>query len=175
VKRGIGVFLTGFFVIILYFVLGVIGILPAHSLVPNVFVSFIIFVLVCSTILSLMVLQFGVFSRAISRSRIFKRYSEPNPRLFRRAIRDGVDGVEKLVVGSETTTFREACLDQWQFSSVDRKSNWLIKDERGNDATDYPLSRFDGVLIIQGEYQTDAPLDKSDEYSSIHDSVEYYD
>ncbi len=174
-KRGIGVFLAGCFIIIFYFILAINGILPPHALSPNVFPSFVIFVLFCTTLVTVWVLQFGVFSQAFSRSRYLNRYSDPNPSLFSRVVRDGIEGVEKLVTGSEKTTFREACLDNWQFKSVVRKSDWMVRDERGNDVTDQPLSRFDGVLYIEGDYPIMESSNESDEYTSIHDSVEYYD
>ena len=174
-KRGIGVFLAGCLVIILYYILALNGVLPTYALQPNIFPGFVTFVLVCTTIVTVLVLQFGAFSRAISRSRYLNRYSEPNPRSFRRVVRDGIEGVEKLVTGSEKTTFREACLDNWQFKSVVRKSDWMVRDERGNDVTDQPLSRFDGVLYIEGDYPIMESSNESDEYTSIHDSVEYYD
>jgi len=175
VKKGIGVFVGGCFVIILYYILAINGILPPYALLPNVFPGFVIFVLFCTTIVSVLVLQFGVFSRTISRSKYLNKYSKPNPRSYRRAVRDGIEGLEKLVTGSETTTYRKACLDNWQFKSVSRKSNWMVRDERGNDVTDELLSRSDGILIIEGEYPTQETSNESDEYSSIHDSVEYYD
>lgn len=174
-KRGIGVFLAGCFIIIFYFILAINGILPPHALLPNVFPSFVIFVLFCTTLVTVWVLQFGVFSQAFSRSRYLNRYSDPNPSLFSRVVRDGIDGVEKLVTGSEVTTFREACLDNWQFKSVIQKSNWMVRDDRGNDVTDLPLSRFDGILVIEGEYPTMETSNESDEFTSILDSVEYYD
>jgi hypothetical protein len=146
-----------------------------YALLPNIFPSFVIFVLFCTTLVTVVVLQFDKFSRAMSRSKYLKKYSEPNPRLYRRVVRDGIEGVEKLVTGSETTTFREACLDNWQFKSVDKKSDWMVRDERGNDVTDQPLSRFDGILFIEGEYPTMESSNESDEYTSIRDSVEYYD
>ena len=174
-KKGIGVFLVGCLVIILYFILAISGILPPYALHPNVFPSFVLFVLFCTTLVTVMVLQFGVFSRAMSRSRYLNKYSEPNPRLFRRVVRDGIDGVEKLVTGSETTTFREARLNNWQFKSVIKKSNWMVRDERGNAVTDQPLSRFDGILVIEVEYPNMESSNEFDEFASIHDSVEYYD
>ncbi len=174
-KKGIGVFLGGCFVIILYYILGINGILPPYALLPNVFPGFVIFILFCTTIVTVLVIQFGIFSRAISRLKYLNKYSKPNPRLYRRAVRDGIEGVEKLVTGFETTTFREACIDNWQFKSVDKKSNWMVRDDRNNDVTDKPLSCFDGILIIEGEYPTMETSSESDEFTSIHDSVEYYD
>lgn len=106
------------------------------------------------------------------------RYKKSDSLIFKRVIRDGYDGPEFIVDGSENTTFSEACKDQWQFTSVNKKSNWFIKDERGNDITNAFLISYSGISILISEYESEKrekDFSKSHEYSSIHDSVTYYD
>jgi hypothetical protein len=138
---------------------------------PQVFLG-LLFIII---LFSLATFQFEVFSHFMSRSRALKRYKPADPTVFARAVRDGEDGVEYLISGTETTLFREACLDNWQFENVDKKSSWYVIDERGNDVSNEPLSRFDGVFRLIGSIKTAELSDESNEYSSIHDSVEYYD
>ena len=106
------------------------------------------------------------------------RYKDSDCLIFKRVIRDGYDGAEFIIEGDEKTTFGEACKEQWQFKSVNRNSNWFIKDERGNDVTDMLLILYSGIGILIHEYGSEKKemySDKSDEYPSIHDSVKYYD
>ena len=153
------------------YLLAFFGVLPSYTLIPVVFGGFVFIIVM----IAFVVAQIGIFSSFMSRSKHLKKYSDPDPSVYSRAVKDGADGPDYLIRGSETTTFREACLDNWQFKSVDRKSNWMVRDDRGNDVTDQSLSRFDGILIMEGEYWTEEPSNESDEYTSIHDSVEYYD
>ena len=115
--------------------------------------------------------------RYISRKR--KRIlTERDSTKYRRVVRDGVDGSEVLVFGSENTTFRDACIASWQFESANRNSNWLVKDDRGNDITNSLLSSFGGIAVLIGDYGTQShreSLDTSAEYSDLRDSVEYFD
>ena len=116
------------------------------------------------------------FGREVRKGR--RRYKESESSIFKRVIKDGPDGNEFIVSGDTETTFGQACKDCWQFESVSRNSSWYIKDERGNDVTDMPLTSSDGICILIKEYGSGKQKkehDKASESSSIHDSVEYYD
>lgn len=102
-------------------------------------------------------------------------YSAMDPSILSRVVKDGLEGDEFLVRGSRETTFREACIANWQFKYVDRKSDWLVTDSKGNDVSKEPLSRFDGLFTLIRGNGTDESFDGADEPTSIHDSVEYYD
>ncbi|MBY8996689.1 MAG: hypothetical protein KGD60_03070 [Candidatus Thorarchaeota archaeon] len=56
-------------------------------------------------------------------------FKESDSTKIRRVVRDVVEGPERLVFGSETVTFREACIASWKFDGVSRKSNWFVKDD----------------------------------------------
>ncbi|MGY5860701.1 MAG: hypothetical protein RTU63_15140 [Candidatus Thorarchaeota archaeon] len=106
------------------------------------------------------------------------RYKDSDSSMIKRVIKDGYDGEEVIVSGNRETTFGQACKDQWQFVSVKRNSRWYIKDDRGNDVSDKLLQSVDGIFVLVPEYGSESQKelpDKSDEYSSIHDSVTYYD
>jgi len=110
--------------------------------------------------------------------RQFLRYEERDESIRKRVIRDGPDGIEYVISGEKTMTFSQACKSNWPFQSIDKKSRWFIQDERGNDVSDRTLESSDGVFTIIPAYRSDSPKDESgkeDEYTSIHDSVEYYD
>ena len=98
-----------------------------------------------------------------------------------RFIRDPISDEEVIVVGSPDTTFRQACLQDWPFDGIRARSDWIIKDDKGNDITDAPLSRYDGNATIEGQYSTTQTQsyyeeDKSEDSFSTHsDAVEYYD
>jgi hypothetical protein len=105
-------------------------------------------------------------------------FRERNPSLCTKVIKDGIDGKDVLISGSREMTFGQACRSDWPFQSADQKSKWFIKDEHGNDVTDQSLESVDGVFILISDYSSGIQkeeYDKSDEYSSIHDSVTYYD
>jgi hypothetical protein len=98
--------------------------------------------------------------------------------LTKRVIKDGYDGPEFIVMGNGMITFRQACLDNWQFKSVREKSDWFIEDEHGNDVTNMSLDSIDGICTLIPEYGSQKQKKASDEdsiYSSIQDSVTYYD
>ena len=121
---------------------------------------------------------YGLVKGGRFKGRYNVRYKERDPSICRRVIRDGYDGVEFIVSGHKEDTFEQVCRANWQFESTDLKSKWYIKDEKGNDVSDKSLESVDGVFILIPEYsseRTKEEPDKSDEYSSLHDSVEYYD
>ena len=101
-----------------------------------------------------------------------------DPSQYQRVIKDGFDGSEYIISGPREMTFAEACRADWQFESTSPKSKWYIRDDKGNDVTEKPLESAEGIFILVPEYSTDTSRedsDDSDEYSSIHDSVTYYD
>jgi hypothetical protein len=105
-------------------------------------------------------------------------FRERDPSLCTRVIRDGIDGKEVLISGSREITFGQACRSDWLFQNTDQKSKWFIKDDHGNDVTDQSLESVDGVFILISDYSSGIQKEESDEseeYSSIHDSVTYYD
>ncbi|MHA1614066.1 MAG: hypothetical protein ACTSYJ_04425 [Candidatus Thorarchaeota archaeon] len=109
-------------------------------------------------------------------SNIVSRVRDPS--VCKRVIKDGFGGVEYIVSGDGEDTFGQACKNHWQFVSVKRDSGWFIKDDRGNDVTEMSLISYDGICILIPEFGSVKPKDKRDEaskYSSIQDSVEYYD
>jgi hypothetical protein len=101
-------------------------------------------------------------------------YSATDPSILGRVVNDGPEGHEYIVHGSGETSFREACTANWQFKYIDRKSDWIAVDNRGNDVSDEPLSRSDGLFTLIRQNGTDELSDRVDESSSIDDSVEYY-
>jgi hypothetical protein len=105
-------------------------------------------------------------------------YRERDPSQCQRVIRDGYDGVEIIISGSGGMTFAEACLADWQFKNLNQNSKWYIKDEHGNDVTEKTIDSTEGIFILVPEYEaitSKAEPNESDEYSSINDSVTYYD
>ncbi|MGY5860698.1 MAG: hypothetical protein RTU63_15125 [Candidatus Thorarchaeota archaeon] len=120
------------------------------------------------------------YKHRIHRGRLKSRrhYKDTESTIYNRVIKDGYDGAEFIVSGDSETTFGQACKNQWQFESVSRNSSWYIKDERGNDVTDMFLISSDGICILIPEYGSQKKTedrDKASRYSSIQDSVEYYD
>ncbi len=153
------------------FVLPDIGI--PYPLLFIIFIGCVILVIVVFTLKG--TLKGGI----VHGSRIGTRVTRVrDPSVYKRIIKDGYDGPEFIVMGDGNITFGQACRDNWQFMSVREKSRWFIKDERGNDVTDMSLFSFDGICILILEYGSGKEKkehSKVSEYSSIHDSVEYYD
>ena len=129
--------------------------------------------------ISVIVVSFAIIARGdMLHSGMGVRYRDRDPSICSRVIKDGYDGQEFIVSGSKDTTFAEACKANWQFESVSLKSKWFIKDEKGNDVSNRTLESSDGTFIIVPEYESEIvkdEKDESEEYSSIHDSVTYYD
>lgn len=127
---------------------------------------------------SIFAIIYGFVKGGLLQGQYTVRYRERDPSICRRVIRDGPDGAEFIVAGHKEDTFEQACIANWQFESTDLKSKWYIKDEKGNDVTDKPLESADGVFLLIPEYGSEIQkeeTDESDEYSSIHDGVTYYD
>ena len=76
------------------------------------------------------------------------RYSAQDPSTWMRVIRDGYNGQEFIITGDREETFAQACIANWFFESVKRKSKWYIKDEGGNDVSDKPLQSVDGIFTL---------------------------
>jgi len=120
----------------------------------------------------------GIAKGGLVHDRFAASYKERDPSICRRVIREGYDGAEFIITGDKEETFAQACRANWQFVRINKKSKWFVKDEKGNDVTDRFLESADGVFFIIPEYGSEMlkeETDESDEYSSIHDSVEYYD
>ena len=113
------------------------------------------------------------FGREVRQGR--SRNKESASLIFKRVIKDGIDGMEFIVSGDKETTFGQACKNHWQFESAKRDSGWFVKDTRGNDVTDMSLMSFDGICILVPEYGSEKKKDSDESISSIHDSVTYYD
>ncbi len=121
-------------------------------------------------------------------------YRDVDHSTLNRVVVDRIADEEMLIHGKADTTFREAALEYWGFSRIDRDSRWIILDDAGNDITDSPLSSFAGIAAIaaEGEMQS-APLGSGEEvsaavgsdesegseeeetFSSIDSGVEFYD
>lgn len=176
-KRSFALVIAALSVIVIYNILFSYGILPSY---PPFTLSI---GRAAVLILSFLLLACGVVSYFPQSRRYIARPQKSTLKgrdstKFRRVVRDGVEGPERLVFGSETTTFRDACIASWQFESVSRKSNWFVKDDRGNDITNILLSSFDGIATLFPEYGSEIARESSDqssEYSDLKDSVEYYD
>jgi hypothetical protein len=106
------------------------------------------------------------------------RYKPQDPSTCMRVIKGGPDGQEFIISGPREVTFAQACKANWPFKSVPQKSGWFIRDAQDNDVTNASLETVDGIFILVPEYGKEVQkeeTDESDEYSSIHDSVTYYD
>jgi len=183
-RRGMGIgalifliVLIGLFLVSLYvipplmedFVLPDIGI--PYPLLFIIIIGCVILVIVVSTLKG--TLKGGI----VHGSRIGTRVTRVrDPSIYKRVIKDGIDGMQFIVSGDKETTFGQACKDHWQFESVSRDSSWYIKDSRGNVVTDMSLTSFDGICILLPEYGSEKKKRDSDKsIYSIHDSVTYYD
>jgi len=176
-KKQIGLFITGIAVAILYSVFYMQGLLPHYAPSPLAFSEVLEIILICFCVASTYESVTPKSRRVIIQPREMV-FTDKASSKINRAVRDGIDGPERLVVGSETTTFREACIASWQFQCTRRRSNWFVKDDRGNDITNTLLSAFDGIATLVPDYTSETDIgepDESSEYSDLRDSVEYYD
>jgi hypothetical protein len=137
--------------------------------------------LIFLVILLIVVVELGyAFIEVTSNSKLYKTYSEPNPLICHRIVKDGHDGAEYLIIGPEEEKFGHACRKQWQFVKTDIHSNWIVKDERGNDITNASLQSSNGIAIVidiyGSEYLSDIEeSDISSVYTSIDEGTKYYD
>lgn len=90
-----------------------------------------------------------------------------------RVILDSSSGQECLVNGPASQTFREACIDDWPFDSIGKREPWIIRDDRGNDVSDLPLSEYNGIATISLPlgHQRSEPGEDED----MESSVTFYD
>ncbi|MFW9927464.1 MAG: hypothetical protein ACFFDM_11990 [Candidatus Thorarchaeota archaeon] len=153
------------------YILAVVGFLPPYTLMPPVFLGLVFII----SLFAIIIAQLGIFNHFMSRSKMLRKYADRDPTVFTRAVKDGVEGIEYLIRGPASSSFRNACLENWQFKNVNKRSSWMVVDEKGNDVTNAPLSRYDGVFTLVGRYVSQSSRNESEEYASIHDSVEYYD
>jgi hypothetical protein len=105
-------------------------------------------------------------------------YRDRDPTTCQRVIKDGYDGPEVIISGPRESTFAEVCRANWLFKNVAQNSSWFIRDSQGNDVGNASLESVDDIFILAPEYRTEVQKeepDKSEEISSIHDGVTYYD
>ena len=105
-----------------------------------------------------------------------------DPTVIQRVIMGGIIGQEVIVSGPPEMTYRDACLDDWQFKLIQRGSEWIIVDERKNDITNTPLASYHGIAkIVQigasAVHRTSAYTkeEKEQRESTSDYGVEYYD
>ncbi|MHA2425518.1 MAG: hypothetical protein ACXAEF_12075, partial [Candidatus Thorarchaeota archaeon] len=98
-------------------------------------------------------------------------------------VADPLSDEEHIISGKPEWTYRETCVREWPFKSISKSGDWIIKDEKGNDISNTPLDRYNGIASIEytisertstDEYKEKSD-DRSDEYSSIDQGVTYYD
>ncbi|MHA2022298.1 MAG: hypothetical protein ACTSWQ_01410, partial [Candidatus Thorarchaeota archaeon] len=141
-----------------------------YPLLFIIIIGCVILVIVVSTLK-------GTLKGGIVHGRVIA-YRDRDPSICKRVIKDGFGGTEYIVSGDKDDTFAQACKNYWQFESVKRDSGWFVKDARGNDVTEMSLNSYDGICMLIPEYGSVKTEDKHDEaskYSSIQESVEYYD
>ena len=108
-----------------------------------------------------------------------------NPTMIQRVIVDRENEREYIVEGLPSTTFREVCKENWPFNGIRQNNQWIIQDERGNDITGEPLESYNSIACIVGAIIYDQEIkmrelvkqiqDRSDDYSSMDEGVEFYD
>ncbi|MHA2374228.1 MAG: hypothetical protein ACXAEB_14555 [Candidatus Thorarchaeota archaeon] len=146
-----------------------------------------------STIVGLLVILLILFEIASRQVAVRVRHSLPSdlvgrPRdssMIQRVIVNRENEREYIVEGLPYTTFRDACIENWPFKGIGQRSKWIINDERGNDITSEPLESYNGIAFIVGTIMSFQEIqmreqvkelqDRSDEYSSMDEGVEFYD
>lgn len=92
-----------------------------------------------------------------------------------RVVKDPYNGEEILIGGKKTTTYGEACREDWDFKGIDKKASWILRDDKGNDITNMHLADYDGIVVIELlELEGHKTSDREKE-DSKHMGVEYYD
>jgi hypothetical protein len=160
-------------------ILSYVGILPT-PVTESVAISFFVFLCFLVVMLIVVLGLYYAFTDSMAGSKMLKKYQERDPTICERVVKDGPDGADYLISGPAKETFGDACKKHWQFVRTDKRSSWIIKDERGNDITNSPLESYDGIAMIVGtygaEYYTgESESDLPSDYTSIEDSTEYYD
>ncbi|MHA1857814.1 MAG: hypothetical protein ACTSUU_00035 [Candidatus Thorarchaeota archaeon] len=101
-------------------------------------------------------------------------YEEVDTAEIRRVVTDRSSGKEVIVCGTADTTFRQAALDYWDFD-IDRDSDWLVEDDRGNDISDTPLGSYGGLAFLAVRGMGASGTDRSPGSRGIDAGVEFYD
>jgi len=161
---------------VLYLGIGVIPPLLEDMVLPDIGIPYSTLFLIVLSVIIIAIIVVAVRGGLSVGSK--STYKDRDPSMRSRVIRDGPDGEEFIISDAKEETFGQACRKNWQFTSVNQNSKWFIKDEKGNDVTDRSLETVDGIFVLIPEYGSEITKeepDASDEISSIHDSVTYYD
>ncbi|MHA1480096.1 MAG: hypothetical protein ACTSQZ_01560 [Candidatus Thorarchaeota archaeon] len=120
--------------------------------------------------------------RIISKTAIRPTYRPLDPTFIQRVIIGELIGQEVIVSGPPEMTYRDACLDDWQFKLIQRGSEWIIVDERKNDITNTPLASYHGIakivqIGVSAIHRTSAYAKEEEEQEKPTSDygVEYYD
>lgn len=102
-----------------------------------------------------------------------------------RVIIENKSGRRHVISGWKDQTFRSACLEAWVFTSVKKKSDWTIIDDKGNDISDSPMSIYEGIARIGllgpmceqlvGDEATDYYTDDDRKNNDLERGVKFYD
>ncbi len=88
----------------------------------------------------------------------------------------------KNILQDDDDTFREACLKDWQFDSIEPGHEWIIQDEQGNDISNRKLLEYHGIAKIisvapmesRTTYEEGRTKDGTNVHSDIDQGVEFY-
>ena len=107
------------------------------------------FIFIMGFIMVFFIVSATCSERIISKTAIRPMERRPrDPSVMQRVIMGGLIGQEVIVSGPPEMTYRDACLDDWQFKLIQRGSEWIIVDERRNDITNTPLASYHGIAKI---------------------------
>ena len=86
----------------------------------------------------------------IAMQRMARLPDSPDDDIMSRVIRDSRSGVETIVQAQPNSTIREVLEDDWPFEK-NAAGEWYLVDERGNDVSNWPISNWDGIVVIRFE------------------------
>ncbi len=103
-----------------------------------------------------------------------RRVAEPrDSSVIQRVIVESYSGKEHIISASPETSFRDACRNDWIFSSVEMNKAWIIQDERGNDISNTPLSQYHGISRLISVEPMDYRQPHEDEMERMTSSSEH--
>ncbi|MFW9920673.1 MAG: hypothetical protein ACFFED_13800 [Candidatus Thorarchaeota archaeon] len=111
-------------------------------------------------------------------------YKARDNELITRVVIDPYTNSEHIISGAPDNTYRDACLSDWPFKSLNKRSGWIVTDEKGNDITNARLTSYQGIARIQSilpieKYESTRDdldtQDSKDEYSDMDRGVKFYD
>ena len=116
--------------------------------IPALTLESVVILILLLTLLPTLFLIFMMASRRRLAAKIEDTLLPYDSSIVTRLVRFRSSAEEYLITGNAKDTYRETCLDDWQFKGLEKDEPWYVADQRGNDISHMSLESYDGPCEV---------------------------